>query len=144
MDPDLIERFYRAEHSFTVDPVDGTANFVNVPGLRRHGCRTRHGDPVRSWIWQPGHGVAFTAEKGGCVPKQHRLKTARLTRTFPPGAGDEPEVTQEGEAVPLSRLHSAWWCCGVDYPNVAMGRVDFARLQARDALGPRARLVDPR
>lgn len=26
---------------------------------------------------------------------------------------------------PLSRFHSSWWSCGIDYPNIAIGRADF-------------------
>src|SRR5699024_9681704 len=75
-DPELFERFYQAEHSFTVDPVDGTANFVNgSQDFAVMVAEMREGKTVRSWIWQPGHGVSFTAEKGaGAYRNSTRLK----------------------------------------------------------------------
>jgi len=127
-DPDLIERFYRAEHSFTVDPVDGTANFVNgSQDFAVMVAELRHGDPVRSWIWQPGHGVAFTAEKGsGAYRNSTRLKTRKIDEDVSAWRGVTSRKSLKKEKFePLSRLHSAWWCCGIDYPNVAMGRADF-------------------
>ncbi len=126
--PELFQRFLAAEHSFTVDPVDGTSNFVNgSQDFAVMVAEIQRGETVRSWIWQPGHGVAFTAEKGsGAYRNSTRLKT----RTY-----DEDESSWRGvtsrkalkkeKFKPLSRLHSSWWCCGVDYPNIAMGRADF-------------------
>ena len=40
--PDLMDQFRAADHAFTVDPVDGTKNFVErLPGPRRDGRRGR-------------------------------------------------------------------------------------------------------
>ena len=52
----LLDRFRDADHAFTVDPVDGTKNFVS--GSPDHAvmvAELRGGDVVRSWIWQPQH-----------------------------------------------------------------------------------------
>src|SRR5689334_2140392 len=64
-DPDLLHRYAAADHAFTVDPVDGTKNFVH--GSKDHAVmvsETVRGEAVRAWIWQPQHEAAFVAERG--------------------------------------------------------------------------------
>lgn len=127
-DPGLIERFYTADHAFTIDPIDGTANFVN--GSQDFAVMVAEliaGEVVRSWIWQPGHGVAFTAEKGaGSYRNSTRMTTRQVTEDLAAWRGvTNRKALKKEKFKPLSRLHSAWWCCGVDYPNIAMGRADF-------------------
>ena len=60
-----MDRFLAADHAFTVDPVDGTKNFVN--GSKDHAvmvAEVRGGEVVRGWIWQPQHETAYVAERG--------------------------------------------------------------------------------
>src|SRR3954452_2916256 len=67
-DSTLIERFRSADHAFTVDPVDGTKNFVN--GSPDHAvmvAEVRDGVTERGWIWQPALQVAWVAERGAGV-----------------------------------------------------------------------------
>ena len=64
-DHGLMDRYLAAEHAFTVDPVDGTKNFVH--GSPDHAVMVAEvigGETVRAWIHQPEHGVTWTAEKG--------------------------------------------------------------------------------
>src|SRR5580765_1049160 len=64
-DPRLWDRYLAADHAFTVDPVDGTKNFVH--GSRDHAMmigEVKGGEAVRGWIWQPQHGKAYVAELG--------------------------------------------------------------------------------
>src|SRR5436190_11052978 len=59
-DSSLLDRFNAADHAFTVDPVDGTKNFVN--GSPDHAVmigEMRAGEVVRGWIWQPQHDAAY-------------------------------------------------------------------------------------
>src|SRR3954447_24605897 len=63
--PELMEKFRAAGHGFTVDPVDGTKNFVN--GSKDHAVMIAEvvdGETVRGWIWQPEHQLAWVAELG--------------------------------------------------------------------------------
>src|SRR5690606_9703340 len=63
-DPGLLDRFGAAEHAFTVDPVDGTKNFVH--GSKDHAvmvAEIRGGQVVRSWIWHPQHRTSYVAER---------------------------------------------------------------------------------
>jgi len=126
--PDLFDRFYAADHAFTVDPIDGTANFVN--GSQDFAvmiAEIKHGETVRSWILQPGNGVAFTAEKGsGAYRNDTRLKTRTIDDDVATWRGvTSRNALKKLKFNPLSRLHSAWWSCGVDYPNIALGRADY-------------------
>jgi fructose-1,6-bisphosphatase/inositol monophosphatase family enzyme len=125
-DPGLLDRFRAADHAFTVDPVDGTKNFVH--GSPDHAvmvAELRGGEVVRSWIWQPQHRKGYVAERGGGA----WLDGRRLVR---PPLGDELRgVTSKkgwiGRALgALRALDLTWVCCGVDYPKLVEGAADYA------------------
>ena len=125
-DPGALDRFRAAEHAFTVDPVDGTKNFVK--GSRDHAvmvAEVRSGEVTRSWIWQPQHEKAYVAERGAGAWRNGE----RLTR---PAAGkDLRGVTSRrrwiGRALgALRALELTWVCCGVDYPKLVEGAADYA------------------
>jgi fructose-1,6-bisphosphatase/inositol monophosphatase family enzyme len=100
-DPSLVARWASATHSFTVDPVDGTRNFVK--GSPDHAvmvAELRDGEAVRSWIWQPQHRTAYVAERGA-------------------GAWRDG-VRLDGTQQPPTR-HRTGTCCGIDYPRLATG-----------------------
>src|SRR5690242_1935885 len=64
-DPHLIQRFVDAEHAFTVDPVDGTRNFVHGSPDHAVMCaEVVHGETTRAWVWQPQHETSYVAELG--------------------------------------------------------------------------------
>ena len=125
-DAGLLDRYRSAAHAFTVDPVDGTRNFVH--GSPNHAvmvAELRDGDVVRSWIWQPQHERAYVAERGAGAWRDGE----RLSR---PPLGDELRgVTSRrgwiGRALgTLRTLELTWVCCGVDYPKVVEGAADYA------------------
>lgn len=127
-DPALLEKFYQAEHSFTVDPIDGTRNFVNGSAdFAVMVAELQQGEVVRSWILQPANEVAFLAERGGgAYRNDKRLKNPQPSEDISTWRGLTGRKKLKKETFgPLPRLHSAWWCCGVDYPNLAMGRAEF-------------------
>ena len=125
-DPVLLDRFRAAGHAFTVDPVDGTKNFVQ--GSRDHAvmvAEIRGGETVRAWIWQPQHELAYVAERGGGAWRNGE----RLTR--PPVAERLRGVTSRrswlGRALgTLAALELTWVCCGIDYPKLVEGEADYA------------------
>ena len=125
-DPSLLKAFRSAEHAFTVDPVDGTRNFVH--GSPDHAvmvAELRDGDVVRSWIWQPQHETAYVAERGAGAWRDGE----RLVR--PPVGGELRGVTSRrswiGRALgTLKALELTWVCCGVDYPKLVEGAADYA------------------
>jgi len=119
-DKTLLDRFAEADHAFTVDPVDGTKNFVN--GSPDHAVmvgEVRDGEVVRGWIWQPQHETSYVAERGaGAWRNGERLTVA--------GPGTAPYRTARRSWVGrdlagLGTLQLTWACCGVDYPHLIAG-----------------------
>lgn len=126
-DPHLLERFAGADHAFTVDPVDGTRNFVH--GSPDHAVMVselRAGAVVRSWIWQPQHRLAYVAERGAGAYRDGE----RLTTT-PPAEGAPLRGTTSNRAWvgrslgDLPAMGLTWVSCGVDYPRLAEGHADY-------------------
>jgi fructose-1,6-bisphosphatase/inositol monophosphatase family enzyme len=125
-DDTLIDRFDAVDHVFTVDPVDGTKNFVK--GSRDHAVMAseiRGGQVVRAWIWQPQHQTAYVAERGAGAYRNDE----RLVR--PPATEELRGVTSRrrwiGRALgALKALELTWVCCGVDYPKLVEGEADYA------------------
>ncbi|HET6940131.1 MAG TPA: inositol monophosphatase [Nocardioides sp.] len=124
-DDTLLPRFRAADHAFTIDPVDGTKNFV--AGSRNHAVMAselRDGEVQRGWIWQPQLGTAYVAERGQGAWRNGE----RLVR---PPVGDRPRgVTSRrrwiGRALDgLPPLELTWVCCGVDYPKLVEGEADY-------------------
>ena len=125
-DPTLEERFRAADHAFTVDPVDGTKNFVH--GSPDHAVMVseiKTGTVVRSWIWQPQHQDAYVAERGaGAWRNGERLVRPPLGERL---RGVTSRRSWVGRALgTLTRLELTWVCCGVDYPKVVEGAADYA------------------
>ena len=133
-----MDRFRSAEHAFTVDPVDGTKNFVHgSPDHAMMIAEVKGGDVVRGWIWQPQHEVAYVAERGaGAFRNGERLRRPPLGDSL---RGVTSRRKWLGRALgTLSSMELTWVCCGVDYPKVVEGEADYAALPAGQALGPRA------
>ncbi|HWJ09082.1 MAG TPA: inositol monophosphatase family protein [Nocardioides sp.] len=119
-DPSLLAAFAAADHGFTVDPVDGTKNFVN--GSPDHAVMVSEvvsGEVTRGWIWQPQHDRAYVAERGaGAWLNGERLTVA--------GGAEAPYRTARRQWVgreldELGTLELTWACCGVDYPHLIAG-----------------------
>lgn len=126
-DPSVLDRYAAADHAFTVDPVDGTKNFVHgSPDHAVMAAELRRGEVVRSWIWQPQHELMYVAERGaGAWRNGERLRTA-------PPAGDPvgwdvrtSRRSWVGRHHPATGLISLTWvACGVDYPRLVEGACD--------------------
>ncbi|HET8959587.1 inositol monophosphatase [Nocardioides sp.] len=125
-DPTLEERYRAADHAFTVDPVDGTRNFVH--GSPDHAvmvAEIRSGAVVRSWIWQPQHQLSYVAELGaGAWRNGERLERPPLGEAL---RGVTSRRSWVGRALgALAKLDLTWVCCGVDYPKLVEGAADYA------------------
>ncbi len=127
LDHSLLQRYLAAEHAFTVDPLDGTKNFVH--GSPDHAvmvAETIGGESVRGWIWQPQHEVAWVAEKGSGV---YRNGVRMHRDPVPDGtapAGATSMWALRGHALEgLSPMTLTWVCCGVDYPRLIEGAADY-------------------
>ena len=127
-DKSLLAAFRTAEHAFTVDPVDGTKNFVH--GSPDHAVmvgEVKGGEAVRGWIWQPQHERAYVAELGGGAWRNGE----RLVRPEPPARSQWRGVTSRRKwlgrslADDLRPLELTWVSCGIDYPHLAEGDADY-------------------
>jgi len=131
-DSTLLGRFSAADHAFTVDPVDGTKNFVH--GSKDHAVMVAelHANKVtRSWIWHPQHQTSYVAEHGaGAFRTREGGAPERLTRpAAPPVPLEWRTVTSRRSWVGreldgLRPLELTWVCCGVDYPRLVEGFAD--------------------
>lgn len=132
--PDLL-RAIRAEESWLVDPLDGTANFIaGSPDWAVMVALLRAGRPVASWIWRPCDRVLYQAERGSgsqrngesLVAPQGRaaeggLRGAVLSRFLDPAARARLEANRDR----IGEVTAGAMCAGVDYPLVAEGGQDF-------------------
>jgi fructose-1,6-bisphosphatase/inositol monophosphatase family enzyme len=138
VDASLHDRFAAAAHAFTVDPLDGTKNFVH--GSPDHAVMVAEivdGVVHRSWIWQPQHLTSYVAERGHGAFRDGM----QLFRPAPsPVAKEWRGVTSRrawiGRELPGMRpLELTWVCCGVDYPQLVRGYADvilYGRAQPWD------------
>lgn len=126
--PALLAEFWAADHAFTVDPVDGTKNFVH--GSPDHAVmvgEVKGGEAVRGWIWQPQHERAYVAELGGGA----WCNGERLVRPPLPPREEWRGVTSRRKwlgrslAEGLRPLELTWVSCGIDYPHLAEGDADY-------------------
>lgn len=123
-DASLLAAYRDADHAWTVDPVDGTRNFVHgSPDHAVMASETIGGETVRAWIWQPQHGLAYVAERGAGLWRNGE----RVTREQP---GPDPTTWrvrtsargQIGRMVgPAGPFELTWISCGIDYPHLAEG-----------------------
>lgn len=126
-DPSVLDRYAAAEHAFTVDPVDGTKNFVHgSPDHAVMAAELRAGEVVRSWIWQPQHERMYVAERGaGAWCNGTRLATT-------PASGFTADLRLRtsrrswvGRTLgDLGPLGITWLSCGIDYPQLVEGACD--------------------
>jgi fructose-1,6-bisphosphatase/inositol monophosphatase family enzyme len=126
-DHTLLERYLAAEHAFTVDPIDGTKNFVH--GSPDHAVMVAEvlgGETTRAWIHQPAHGVSWVAERGaGTWRDGERMTTTPVAADAAP-SGVTSMWSLRGHALPdLPPMRLSWVCCGVDYPKLIEGEADY-------------------
>ena len=125
----VLAAYRTAGHAFTVDPVDGTRQFVR--GSPDHAvmlAELRQGEVVRSWIWQPQHGRAYVAERGaGAWCDGRRLDPADPVEAAAGDTAPGPRRRWVGRArALLSARRRTGTCCGIDYPRLADGAADYA------------------
>lgn len=123
-DPSRLDALPTAERAWVIDPVDGTRNFSRGSAdFAVMLAEVRRGETVRAWIWQPVHRLLYVAEHGGgvlCndlpVPRTASDRAVPLGATYVPLPGDEPCAVD---------VRRSWGSCGIDYPKLLAGEVDF-------------------
>ncbi|MEQ8283042.1 MAG: inositol monophosphatase family protein [Parvibaculum sp.] len=137
-DPALLERLADDKALWTVDPVDGTGNFV--AGRETFGVMValvEKGETTHAWIYLPVAGELAVAERGagafwtsggasaqlasGRAAPEFAEQSASFYVRFMP---DEWRTSIEKHAEGIGRKESTL-CSAVDYTSVALGRHDF-------------------
>jgi fructose-1,6-bisphosphatase/inositol monophosphatase family enzyme len=123
-DPRVLDVLPTAAHAWVIDPVDGTRNFAKgSPDFAVMLAELRFGETVRGWIWQPLHNQLFVAEAGsGTTCNGVQLRPVAQTRAVPLGATYLPVPGEDEASVKVMR---SWGSCGIDYPKLILGEVDF-------------------
>lgn len=124
-DPSSLDALPSAEHAWVIDPVDGTRNFARGGAdFAVMLAEVRRAETVRGWIWQPIHQRLYVAERGaGVTCNGTPLDTPPASaRPVPLGASYLPVPGEEHADVELVR---SWGSCGIDYPKLITGEVDF-------------------
>lgn len=126
-DHTLMDRYLAAEHAFTVDPVDGTKNFVH--GSPDHAVMVAEvvrGESVRAWVYQPEHGRTWVAEKGsGTYRDGERMHTTPVPEGREPQGVTSMWALRDQSLGDLPAMRLSWVCCGVDYPKLVEGETDY-------------------
>lgn len=124
-DPSLLTAAWTEPDFFTIDPIDGTKNFVH--GSVDHAMmigEVRGGVPVRAWIWQPEHKEAYVAERGaGTFRNGVRLEHRVAGSPADGRTSDRRNIGRTPDG--LATLTLTWVSCGIDYPKLAVGECDF-------------------
>src|SRR4051794_31184487 len=126
--PALLGEFWGTDHAFTVDPVDGTKNFVH--GSPDHAVmvgEVKGGEAVRGWIWQPQHEKAYVAERGAGAWRNGQRVTRPPTPPRPRWRGVTSRRSWLGRTLgdDLRPLELTWGSCGIDSPRLAEGDADY-------------------
>ena len=128
-DKSVLQAFAAAPHAFTVDPVDGTKNFVHgTPDHAVMVAELRDGAPVRGWIWQPQHRHAYVAERGGGAWRDGERITRPPAPTDPGrlrGVTSRRRFVGRRLAEELPAMELSWVSCGIDYPKLVEGEADY-------------------
>jgi fructose-1,6-bisphosphatase/inositol monophosphatase family enzyme len=124
-DPTTLDALPGAAHAWVIDPVDGTRNFAR--GRADFAvilAEVWRGETVRGWIWQPVHSRLYVAERGSGVTCNGvpLAPPSPSPRAVPFGASYLPVPGEEQAEV---RLVRSWGSCGIDYPKLISGDIDF-------------------
>lgn len=126
-DPGLMARYLAAEHAFTLDPLDGTKNFVaGSPDHAVMCAETRAGVATRAWIWLPQYETSWVAERGaGTWRNGERMRTRPVAAGTDPVGATSMRRLRGRVLAGLPPLRLSWVSCGVDYPRLIEGAADY-------------------
>ena len=141
-DAAVLERLTGDQPVWIVDPIDGTANFVN--GVARFAVMValvHHGETLMGWIHDPVANRTLWAEKGAGAWLQEQAKAPVRVHVPPPKSEQLPDLAAglyHKDMVHLKGSFARIVCLGSaahDYWSLTDGRVDvlcFKRLRPWD------------
>ena len=123
-EPSRLDALPTADRAWVIDPVDGTRNFSRGSAdFAVMLAEVRRGETVRGWIWQPQHDRMYIAERGaGVTCNGEPVRREPVNRELPLGA---TYVPLRGEDAARVEVRRSWGSCGIDYPKLIAGEVDF-------------------
>src|SRR5690625_2506891 len=118
-DPTILERLKTAEHAWTVDPIDGTRNFVNGdPNYAVMVGELRNGEAVRGWIWQPENEIAHIGERGAGAWR-NGVRVERGSAGAPSELrGATSSLLQDTSGSEIPQAAPSTGCAGTDYAGI--------------------------
>nr|WP_162272864.1 inositol monophosphatase [Vaginimicrobium propionicum] len=125
-DPTLPDKLATASHAFTIDPIDGTGNYVR--GNLDHAmmvAELRDAQLTRSWIWQPAHQLFYVAERSAGVLVNGKKISPKPPAEKPKGIASFRkywDFDADGQIAPVAGTRN---CAGVDYCRLVDGEIDF-------------------
>lgn len=124
LDRTALGQLAGADHAWVIDPVDGTRNFAHGrPDFAVMLAEVRHGETVHGWILQPVHQRLYVAEHGAGVTRNgETLRRPVPDRRIPVGG---TYVHPQPAAIGTVQVVRPWGSCGIDYPRLVEGRIDF-------------------
>lgn len=145
-DEDVAVQFANASHAFTIDPIDGTRNFVEGSfDFAVMVAEIKQSQVQRSWILQPQYDRGYIAEAGAgawvvAYPQlseggKVQAKASSLAPIERQPVATDPlqwrgltsmEWLRGHNLGQLPRLEPGAFSCGIDYPALATGTADFA------------------
>ena len=120
--PEILIGLADAEEAWVIDPIDGTKNFTkSSPNFAIMAAHIRSGETVESWIYQPMYSAMYHSQKGAgvrrnSVPIQRHVDRVRLLGSAYLRLDPVPDALD---------LRRSWSSCGIDYPKLLEGEVDF-------------------
>jgi len=131
-DPDLLNLIEHSEACWVIDPIDGTANFVN--GSTDYVVMValvEAGEMAGAWVWHPHtdtmlHATSLTpTTREGSIPTRARERSTPvgvIKRAYMP----EPAKQILRELPPhLGELAPGRKCAGIEYGQLIDGEIDF-------------------
>lgn len=115
-----------AELAYTIDPIDGTRNFVN--GEREYGmmvAEVRSGVTTRAWIWQPEYQRSYVAELGAGVYRDGERLTPIVRDRLPVGCASNQKYHGDTGGGRVAPIIGSAWSAAFDYPHLLEGVTDY-------------------
>lgn len=132
-DRSVLDRLATEDDVWLVDPVDGTANFVQgSPQFGVMVARIHKGETVEGWIYTPIEGVMATAQKGAGATANGEALSGRKAIPFAKSFGDysskyvqQPLRQQYTELFTGAGGTRQGHCSAYAYLDTARGQLDF-------------------